>query len=1188
MMVLSAPINEKIRQALATKDQEGIDTLVSDLAHFKDKKTRALMYKALNATILGYAFQHNAPEVLLTIRIIPVDGTDELFTLIIKRYTETKNKQWLDNLFILAEKMGKKSLKSKIVAGVIQNLISAGIESANPAFIETGLAALSKITFRKYRSECTIEAAFRITKWAHESGSNTLLFWVYDISSGINDISRRAALHAEIAEALAINAITAGDFNLFLKSLQLTSQIHQKIRRRASMDHIIGMGMRSVLAEKLMDIHPLLPHFEYLPPNIQGEIADSLTGQLLDRVKNKDQILDDLEFISRKMPFVRDLLVNNLLIKAERSGDPWYLTTAISFIQDLPHEEKAPVRDIVRAGSAIAWHTHSASILEELLPFIERLCDRNQRTGIYLQFVTIMIELGDFNHATRLFSKVSPYKEMADQYTLCLAQLLRMGILQDYGSSRFRGIVGNNTPEVVAHAISLAVLETGHTASFEDIAEHSDSLKQLLALQGGNDTVITDLIITLTTRGFLDSYDAVILVDLAKGIRNPKAREEAISTVVVKLAEIGVKNRNRDFLQQAVGITCLIEGAAIRSTTLNSIIDSAALLAATQGDLDLLLRMRIWSSSFLDSDSIAYAIKNIIDGVIKYAISKQDPDALDEAYRIAQDIEDPALRIQICERIAESFVRIGCTLLQESIDVQKSHGSNDAQLKPFRRSLYLLKAEVKKPRISLKIASMIDIILSFSKKNTIRDYILPLALYSLEIEDSLERNAMMLRIIAKLGEDTVYTDSADPYEILAYILRDRYRSQSSHEIINLTHRLLDLAQDPFVRLKGLFSLAEQALRIDDKNLCRNILDGVSGAVDDLTTEYQKILILAELAVGYCDVDLEKAQICLKEGLDHLYDVEPDQNTLVRRQLVTVLVRADALFPEKIRLKIILDIITEVTDPLEYVSALISAYTLNGEDRGRSTLQHISEALEKIDSPYNQALLILKLVPLAIQNGEDIFALDLLDRAERVSEKINIQHVADSIRDEIAGILSDLSKRQGNTHHLKKSVEILAHIEDDQLRRDRLAQLGFEDMAEKSIPYIKIMETMSRITENNAPPGQIVSLEQTVRSIPERGKRALIFCRLSIFSRDNGDVKIAKRMLQNAIKESGIIRPLSKRAYIRCDMAIKMYMAGYENVAQDILDLAIDAATNIRQSVLRDEVFDELGMAIRILQGSGPE
>jgi hypothetical protein len=54
------------------------------------------------------------------------------------------------------------------------------------------------------------------------------------------------------------------------------------------------------------------------------------------------------------------------------------------------------------------------------------------------------------------------------------------------------------------------------------------------------------------------------------------------------------------------------------------------------------------------------------------------------------------------------------------------------------------------------------------------------------------------------------------------------------------------------------------------------------------------------------------------------------------------------------------------------------------------------------------------------------------------------------------------------------------------------------------------------------------------------------------------------------------------------MAMKMHAAGYESIAQDILDDAIDAATNIRQSTLRNDVFNELGLVIRIMQGGMQE
>jgi len=304
--------------------------------------------------------------------------------------------------------------------------------------------------------------------------------------------------------------------------------------------------------------------------------------------------------------------------------------------------------------------------------------------------------------------------------------------------------------------------------------------------------------------------------------------------------------------------------------------------------------------------------------------------------------------------------------------------------------------------------------------------------------------------------------------------------------------------------------------------------------------------------------------------------------------VSIIVNLHSILSEEKRTDLILEVVATISDPIEYVRALISAYTLEHENKGNNTILNISEAIKKIDSPYDQSMLILKLVPLAIRNREEDFALDLLSRAENLSKSINIQHIADSIRDEIARIFMDYSQKQGDAQYMKKSADVLADIEDDDLRRYRLAQLGYDDLPEKSIPHTKIMTTLSRIVNESAPQSQVVALEQAVRTVPDRGKRALIYCRLSILSRDKADLKTAKRMLNNAVKESDIIRPLSRRAYIRCDMAIKMYSAGYESIAQDILDNAIDAATNIRQSGLRDEVFNELGLVIRIMQGGGAD
>ena len=133
-------------------------------------------------------------------------------------------------------------------------------------------------------------------------------------------------------------------------------------------------------------------------------------------------------------------------------------------------------------------------------------------------------------------------------------------------------------------------------------------------------------------------------------------------------------------------------------------------------------------------------------------------------------------------------------------------------------------------------------------------------------------------------------------------------------------------------------------------------------------------------------------------------------------------------------------------------------------------------------------------------------------------------------------------------------------------------------------YEKINTLLKKILEDSAHPSQITSLEKLIRSVADRGKEAILFCDIALMFRKEGAERISNRLLQNAINEARIIRPLSRRAFILCDIAMKTHTSGYEKTAQEVLDLAIDAATNIRQSSLRDEVFDELGLAIKLMQG----
>ena len=152
-----------------------------------------------------------------------------------------------------------------------------------------------------------------------------------------------------------------------------------------------------------------------------------------------------------------------------------------------------------------------------------------------------------------------------------------------------------------------------------------------------------------------------------------------------------------------------------------------------------------------------------------------------------------------------------------------------------------------------------------------------------------------------------------------------------------------------------------------------------------------------------------------------------------------------------------------------------------------------------------------------------------------------------------------------------------------VRLHRLTQMGQKSEYELC-HYEKIKPPSEKKSRMEATRIRFLRLKNSIRSMTDRGKGAILFCDLAVLFRAKGLEKISSRLLQGAIKEAQIIRPLSRRAYIMCDIAMKTHASGCEKIAQEVLDQAIDAATNIRQSSLRDEVFDELGLAIKLMQG----
>ena len=332
-MVNATEIVKKVQQALSAEDWKIIENSIAEIHQEKGKRAQKTLIKDINRLITTTAFKKNKPELLLALPDLPSSEIDDLFSQIVHQFIITKNEKWLKSVYVLSERLNKKSHQSRVIAMMAQALISAGVHESSAEFIDHGIILLERISFQKYRSDIMIDIIPLLIDWAITTHDEKLLYQSHHIIEEISDISKRAVLHAELAKALATVAILEKNRILFIDSIQSATKIHQKIRRQACISAIIEKGVKSVFGKEILDISLFIQNFDALSPEIQLEIVNALTEQLLDREKDKVHIITLIETLCEKLPFVTNTLVIDLLKKAELSGELWYLSSAINLHQ---------------------------------------------------------------------------------------------------------------------------------------------------------------------------------------------------------------------------------------------------------------------------------------------------------------------------------------------------------------------------------------------------------------------------------------------------------------------------------------------------------------------------------------------------------------------------------------------------------------------------------------------------------------------------------------------------------------------------------------------------------------------------------------------------------------------------------------------------------------------------------------
>jgi len=186
---------------------------------------------------------------------------------------------------------------------------------------------------------------------------------------------------------------------------------------------------------------------------------------------------------------------------------------------------------MIHAAIAVATATGNMQVLNDLIPVIEKNSSVAGIARTYLQFSQIMLSSGDFGSALELFAKISHDTEIHPQYSDILTHILKAGFLNDHIPGVNKTLLSNLNETTVSGAVYRAAIELAKEAPFEDIVNHIRSLNDLVLLH--------------------PRHDPGILIRLAESIFEQGIKERAISSIVIKIAKIGVQLKNRDYLGQS-------------------------------------------------------------------------------------------------------------------------------------------------------------------------------------------------------------------------------------------------------------------------------------------------------------------------------------------------------------------------------------------------------------------------------------------------------------------------------------------------------------------------------------------------------------------------------------------------------------------------------------------------------------
>ncbi|MEN6610304.1 MAG: hypothetical protein ABFC24_05635 [Methanoregulaceae archaeon] len=1171
----------EIIEILKTGNLQKLTPIRTGIQEHTVKKERKVSVEIFNQILLNFSLSNNDPRPIGYLLPQSTEDLQKTLAKITERFVSSHDVQWYETILLVSSQFVRKNHQSTFFAGFIHELINKGIENNDPSLITIAINLLMKVSFRKYRAELIAEILPQLINWCVTRKDMHSLKEYSRFLNEISDASKESQLHSDIAKAVFSIGIYLDDFPTIIEAIRFASQIPQKVKRYSCNQYLFENLAHSAHANYLENILQSMELFSDLPESTRQEIIHATTTYYISQEKDCQKVNSLIHTLEEKYPTIVPCIVISLLENAEKSGERWYYDRALTLTGSWRSDNPAIIKQYVRTGIKIAEMHNDPDSIERLLPLVSQ---SKYQSRIYLLFSKTLLKMNEFNKTIAVFSSISSQTNFSPQMIECAREITKYAILHEKSDSILGSHILPAEPLVRDSIIRHALIEICKENPFDAGLHHSASISRIAQIHSSPGAILLEAISILIDQGFLDQNDPTILIKITQSLSSQTEREQAISSIIVKIAETGIKKRNRDYLQRAVGLSCLIEDVPIRSRALSTIIDDAAHLAAEQGDLNLLQRMKEWSLSLLDQTSADFAITNIINGMIQYGLTFKSLLALEEAYTAAEEIHDSTIKMLKKEHLAEHFVKIGCILLSEA-EVQEN--SISPILRTFSRSLEILKDLNDQSKI-LKISGYIDIVLTeYSNHKRQGIFTIPLSFFILSLEDPMERDAMVRRVVSHIADANEIPDSSDPYVVMIRLLREDARWQKFTLTLELSQKLMAFVSDPFSRITGICVIAEEYHSTGLLEKAESLLVQALYSSRSLTHYDQRAFTQIEIARISAKFDLLLSKRSLDLAIESFFHISVEsEKTPIAERIVQILAKIDKKGNTPDYLDRALSIASDIPDPIAYSHALITVSGMPNLDIKTKSdiIQDLEKIVGSIKSPYEQSRILLDLIPHVAILCDGTHLQGVLREIQRIIKLIKIPFISQHLVNQMVQEAKKVSDTKSDPVYYNLSLKLASELYVNPPVANKDSPNKMQNGEERKYRIEEIRRGLSR----GKPTPQIVSsLEQNISQIQDRGERASSYGSVALVLHETGQKTPFLKFLQLAKSEAAIVRPLSRRAYLLCDLSLRLYSIGEERQGKDFFDQALQAATNIRQYSLRDEVFEDLGMAMSVLQEIAP-